>query len=542
MPLKPDQEELANRAIRKLKDKRRVAVQLSTGGGKTWIFCAITKRFVEKNPGDAVLVLVHRKELLKQTRLILYNEYGIDPFLIVQGVKYIPPAKVYIGMAESVNRRLAKLPKNIKLIFIDECHEGIFKKLHNIFTTQYIFGFSATPISSSKKDPLKNYYDDIVCGPPIKWLIANKRLAQNITRAPKDIVDRSKITIDSLTGEYNEHETYQAFSKPRYVDNTVLAYEKWCKGEKTIVFNVNKEHNKQVCEAFIKAGYNAKYIDSSMGDKERDSIFHWLNVTDDAILCNVGIATTGFDCPLIRNVIFNKITASLTLWIQCDGRGGRYIADFKSSFNIIDMGGNAVTFGDWDDERDWVQMFWTPPKPGKPGIAPSKVCPKCEGIVPAGTMCCRLPLSDGTTCGYIWDKKSIAVEDLIPEFVIVTKNIDVQKIINENAHKKDYFTFFKIGEDLVKKAKETISEISDESFNFIVEKYYELGKEWAKKIREKNAKDPDKKRIAFNDWHKAKAKELLLNGLKKAFPKWETDITVEIPESTYFRSIGLPND
>ena len=111
-------------------------------------------------------------------------------------------------------------------------------------------------------------------------------------------------------------------------------------------------------------------------------------------MCNVGIATTGFDCPDIEVVIVNKSTTSLTLWLQMVGRGGRpynkgtYV---KPKFICIDLGNNAIELGEWQADRNWTELFFQ--KYGsKNGVAPMKVCPQCEGIVHAAVRYCPLPL------------------------------------------------------------------------------------------------------------------------------------------------------
>lgn len=55
---------------------------------------------------------------------------------------------------------------------------------------------------------------------------------------------------------------------------------------------------------------------------------------------------------------------------------------------VIDMGGNVDELGLWSDHRDWVDIFWNPPKAGNPQPAPVKECPECESMIPANTMMC----------------------------------------------------------------------------------------------------------------------------------------------------------
>lgn len=506
MQLRPYQERGVTATATKLaQGKRKLIVQLATGGGKTVMFSAISQRFIEKS-GKAVLILVHRKELLLQTRRTLYNMCSITAQPIVAGMRNLPPAKVYVGMVESVNNRV-ELLRDIGLVIIDEAHIAVHNKMHEHFPTQFIIGFTATPLSANRKKPLHGYYEDIICCVDIPELIKSNALCQNITRAPKDTVDRAALAVKN--GEFNEGLMGMAFSKPRYVANTVKAYEKFAKGTKTIVFNVTIDHSRQVAAAFKDAGYNTRHLDSEMGAGERDVILQWFKITDDAVLNNVGILTAGFDEPTIETVIMNRCTLSMPLWLQITGRGSRP-TPAKEIFTIIDLGGNALVHGDWNLPRDWENIFFNPPKPGE-GVAPVKDCPECEAIVAAATRICP-------HCGHEFPTKEQTVEEELADFVIVTQGINVAEMIEKHKEKKDYFPFFKIGADLAKQAKNTIPVMTDDNAEFIYSKYAELAKEWCNKKGKK-----------FNQWHQERAKEHLYTELASHFKKW----TSPIVKSTY---------
>ena len=192
MQLRTYQEKSTNEVAVKLsKGKRKIVFQLATGGGKTIIFSSISKRYTDKS-SKSVLILVNRKELLQQTRRTLYNAFGINCQVIIAGMKNVPVAPVYVGMIESTIRRI---PNNIGLVIIDEAHIASFNKIHDHFLTQFIIGFTATPLSANRKKPMKMFYEDIVCGIDIPDLIKEKHLSQNVTYAPKDSVDRNELTI-----------------------------------------------------------------------------------------------------------------------------------------------------------------------------------------------------------------------------------------------------------------------------------------------------------------------------------------------------------
>jgi superfamily II DNA or RNA helicase len=199
--------------------KRKVILQCATGGGKTIMFSAIANRYIQKS-GKSVLILVHRKELLQQTRRTLYNAFQISSQIIIAGMHHIPPAAVYVGMVESVNKRIDQL-QNIGMVIIDEAHLNIHYKMHDHFPTQFIIGFTATPLSANKRKPLNLYYEDIVCCVDIPDLIREGALCQNVTWAPRDTVERATLTVKN--GEYDEGLMALSFSKPKYVNNTVTA-------------------------------------------------------------------------------------------------------------------------------------------------------------------------------------------------------------------------------------------------------------------------------------------------------------------------------
>lgn len=478
------------------------------------MFSAISHRYIQK-AGKSVLILVHRKELLQQTRRTLHAHFNITAQIIVAGMKTIPPAEVYVGMVESVNNRIDRL-KNIGLVIIDEAHIAVHNKMHDHFKDQFIIGFTATPLSANRKKPLNSYYEDIVCCVDIPELIKEGALCQCLTRAPADTVDRKGLAIKN--GEFNEGLMGIAFNRPKYINNTVAAYKKFAIGTKTIVFNVTIEHSKSVNDAFIAAGFNSKHLDSEMGAPERTAILKWFSESPDGILNNVGILTAGFDEPSIETVIMNRCTLSMPLWLQCTGRGSRP-TDAKHIFNIIDLGGNGAAHGDWCFARDWEGLFFNPPKPGE-GVAPTKVCPECDMLIAAATRICP-------GCGYEFPTKEAEKENELSEFVIITKNIDVESLIQAHRDKKEYFPFFKIGADLAKQAKNTIPAMTDENAAFILTRYEELAKEWCHKKGKK-----------YNQWHKDRAKEHLYQELSINFKKWTNPLS---PSSRTLPTLQVEN-
>jgi superfamily II DNA or RNA helicase len=301
MTLRPYQERFINNISAKLRIHRKVVAQLATGGGKTVCFAEICDRYCARSSQD-ILILVHREELLTQASKAI----NLPVQKVVAGMKTIPAARVYVAMVESAHKRLAMFT-NIGMVIVDECHIGNFTKVIDHFKEQYIIGFTATPLAAKKTNPLRNYFDDIVCGIDIPDLIEQGFLAPEQTYSSSSIVERAKLKMKA--GDFDQAQMGAMYKEPKYIDTTLKAYQKHSLGRKTIIFNCNVEHSMAVNAAFLQAGFNSRHLDANSPD--RVEVLEWFANTPDAILNNIGIATTGFDQPDIETVIVNKATASM---------------------------------------------------------------------------------------------------------------------------------------------------------------------------------------------------------------------------------------
>ena len=485
MILRPYQERFINNIAAKLRIHRKVVAQLATGGGKTVCFAEICDRYCTKSSQD-VLILVHREELLTQAAKAI----RLPVQKVVAGMKTIPPARVYVAMVESAHKRL-DLFQNIGMVIVDECHIGNFTKVIDHFKDQYIIGFTATPLAAKKTNPLRKYFDDIVCGIDIPELIDAGFLCPEQSYSSSSIVERAKLKMKA--GDFDQAQMGAMYKEPKYIDTTLKAYQKHSLGRKTIIFNCNVEHSMAVNAAFIEAGFNSRHLDANSAD--RAETLEWFANTPDAILNNIGIATTGFDQPDIETVIVNKATASMPLWLQMCGRGARPHA-IKLAFTIIDLGGNCMTHGSWAASRNWEDIFHNPKKPGA-GVAPVKECPTCEALLHTSKMTCF--------CGYEFPKK-VVLDQGIEDFILMTDSVDIKRLIEMNEHHKEYRSLFVAVEHVALLAKKNIKKINADNYLHIEKKNHEIARLWC---RERNRK--------FNRFHKDLVDEKLKTTLKTIY-------------------------
>ena len=488
--------------------KRKIVMQLATGGGKTVMFAGLTKRFLAANPEMNVLIAVHREVLLDQARRTIYDWYGIIAEKVTKETKFLPNAKVWVAMVETACNRLRKRPNyfpNVGLLIIDEAHVGNFKKLHQYYPEAVIVGFTATPLYPSKKHPMKKDYDDIVTCIDVKGLIETwqddhtQGLVPNMTFRVKN-VDRSELKVASNGLDFDEAQMGAVYSTGKHVSNCVDAYERFLLGKKTIVFNCNVEHSKLVDQAFRDRGYNSRHLDANSPD--RKEIIEWFKNTPDAVLQNVGILVAGFDEPSIMGVIENLATLSLSKWLQTTGRGSRPYPG-KEYFVIVDMGGNTIAHGDWCAQRDWEDIFFNPEKPRDGGIAGTKECPACECLVPTSARVCKFCGAEfmSYTEEPKYDTQAVAFE-LFSD--ANTVKIDVKEVIAQSQGKRDYYALHAIKHKLVAHYKvETMTE----------DVAYKLLSLFQKKIAEwcKEKSKP------YNQWHQKTTAEWLFEELFKVY-------------------------
>lgn len=482
---------------------KKLVAQMPTGGGKTFTFAGITHRYLQRN-NKKVLILVHRGELLKQTRRTLYDGYGLIGEAVTADVKHLSSSDIYVGMIETAYNRLKKNPKyfgEIGLLILDEVHVGNFRKIHAFFPDTLIIGFTATPVSASKKMPLKNEYDEICCSIDIPDLIAEGALMPNRTYHVKNL-NRKELKIKN--GEFDETYMADMMSKPKHLHNCVHGYETYARGLKTVVFNCNVEHSKLVTAAFIEKGYNARHLDGSTPQHLRDETLKWFKETPGAIINNIGVLTAGWDEPSIECVVVNHSTLSLPKWLQETGRGSRPFPN-KKAFLIIDLGGNALSHGDWCARRDWEDMFQNPDKPSDGGgVAPVKVCDSCEAIIHASLKVC--PFCEADVSRIInYDSERV-------EFELLTSTapleLDVPVLITTNSNKKDYFTLHQIKNKLISQARYqwSLKKLTDVQATEMHKIYQDAVKTWCHAKGKK-----------YNQWHRETTAKWLSEEMERVF-------------------------
>jgi len=320
---------------------------LPTGGGKTIVFTVIAQ--ASANRGRRVLILVHRRELLRQASAKL-TAVGLDHGLIAAGI--LPsPAAVQVASVQTIVRRLSGMDWQPDLIIIDEAHHataGQWERTLQHWPDAYRLGVTATPCRLDGRG-LRSAFDHLVLGPSVAQLINAGFLSHSRIYAPPVVADLSSLR--TRAGDYANDQAAAAMDRPTVTGDAIGHYQRLAAGQQAIAFCCNVVHAESVCAAFQAAGIAAQLLLGTTID--RDQVVQQFAAGAVRVLVTVDVVSEGFDIPAASVAILLRPTKSLGLYLQQVGRVLRP-APGKQHALILDHVGNVTRHGFPDDHREWT--------------------------------------------------------------------------------------------------------------------------------------------------------------------------------------------
>lgn len=372
--LRDHQKELFDSISMAMNYHQAICLVAPTGFGKTIMMAFIAQRTKEKNKN--LFFTVHRRDLITQSAKTL-DKFNIPYGIISAG--YVPFKKESIQICSivSLKNRLREYPET-DLLVVDEAHHCRAKGWGNVVNHYkkrgaYIIGLTATPTPE-----LSKYFDVIVEGRNISWLIENKFLSQYRLFIP------STPDIKSLhirMGDYVQKENEELMDKPKITGDAISHWIKYAQDKRTIAFCCTINHSKHTAESFNVAGIAAAHLDGDTPMEDRVKIIRSFADGKIKIITNCGIFCEGFDLSAqvdmditVEAIILLRPTMSLTLYLQQVGRALRY-KNYPAI--ILDHANCAMTHGLPDEEREWtLESGVAKDKKAPIGIG-IKICPKC---------------------------------------------------------------------------------------------------------------------------------------------------------------------
>ena len=404
-----------------------------TGSGKSACAAHITRCSMEK--GLRTTIVAHRAEIIKQLSDALRKE-GVDHGIIRSGVQMRAHLPVQVASIQTLVKRMSILPKP-NMVIVDESHRiaaATYVEMLAFYSGAKILGVTATPERLDGKG-LGDYFQTMVRGPEVQWLIDNGFLAKPTYYAPST-VDLSSVSV--RMGDYAKNEIAGIMDKPAIIGDAVQSYMRFAAGKTAIAFCVNLKHARDTAEAFNAVGIKAEVIDGTMDDGVRTGIVRRVRDGHTKLLVSCELVGEGFDAPAVGAAILLRPTASLGLHLQQVGRTLRPKADGSGAI-ILDHVGNCVRHGLAEEQRDW-SLEGASAKRRKPEVAiETRRCEKCYAVY-TGVTCPQ--------CGEIRQSKQREIEIREGELqrLEVEKLIAHRQQIIENAQCRTFQDFQKVAQ------------------------------------------------------------------------------------------------
>lgn len=391
--LRPRQKEFVKNTLKTLNERNRCLAVAPTGAGKTIMMSAIIGRLVNKR--SRVLVLQHRSELVQQNKSKFELLHPDIKTSVVSAKNKDFSGQVIFAMVQTLAKCLKKMPR-ISILAIDEAHHSAapsWKKTidhaHHKNPMIKILGVTATPQRGDRKS-LKGIFDTLSDHIKLKELVRTNNLVIPRTfvldlgnnEDLKRLYGRKKFEKDSegnlvkspkpLNEAEIQEEAARILDHEQHTQQVIEHWKEKAYPRKTVIFCTNRNHARNVQEAFVKAGISAATVTGDTDQAKRDSTLKDFAEGQYQVITNVAVLTEGWDCPAVSCIILLRPTSYKSTMIQMVGRGLRTHPD-KRDCLILDFGMSSIVHGSLEQEAALVK---------KKERQILKTCFSCNKIIP----------------------------------------------------------------------------------------------------------------------------------------------------------------
>ena len=342
--LRPYQEEAIQCVEDSFKDYQNCIMIMATGLGKTFTAVEIARR-----RGGRFMWVAHRGELIEQAEHAIAELTGVIP-QIEMADRTARSTLGYnqgcvVGSVQTLNAKRNGVPRlhrfdanYFNMLVTDEAHHAVaatWVKIANHFTNNQDLkhlGMTATP-DRGDEAALGQIYDtcayryDIQDGVKDGWLVPIM-----IQRIYMDEINLSRV--DKLAGDFNQGQLDHAMRRDKAMYGVSEALKSEVGSRKTLVFCASIEHAQDLTD-ILNANMlgSAALVTGKTPKHERKQLLDNYRAGNIQYLCNVGVATEGFDIPDIGCVAIARPTMSRALYAQMIGRGTRPLPNIVDGLN-----------------------------------------------------------------------------------------------------------------------------------------------------------------------------------------------------------------
>lgn len=311
-----------------MKGRRRVLLVAPTGFGKTVVIVAIAKGHLGAKVGNRVLVVVHRRELVRQTVEKL-RAAGVGSVGVLQADNE-DAGDVVVASLQTLIARGHRPAAT--LVIWDEAHHCpavSFREVYTSYPNALHVGATATPIRADGQ-PLGDMFEAMVVGASVRELTDEGWLVPSEVFVFGNGLD--------VTKELSLH--------------PVKAYQDHTPGRAAVVFAASVAHARTLADEFNAAGIRAACVDGETDAEVRDDVLARFEAGELDVITNCFVLTEGWDCPRADVCILARAPEHIGTFLQMVGRVLRTFLDKKIA-TVLDLRGCALVNGLPDEDRKW---------------------------------------------------------------------------------------------------------------------------------------------------------------------------------------------
>ncbi len=368
--LRPYQQQAVDAIFNEWKTSQSTLLVLPTGTGKTVVFAECIRR----NDNGRSIVLAHREELIDQAaRKIKHvarckvgvemadrwsDEYITRPEVVVSSIQ------TQIAGNNGAGRMTRFDPHGFGLCVVDEAHHAPAASYRKVLAHYRqnellrVLGVTATPDRADEKS-LGQVFGTAAFAYELDTAIDDGWLVP-VMQTTVHVESLNIANVRPVGNDLNQAQLAEILREERNVHGVVWPLIKMCGERKTLVFAAGCEQAELICDALNRHKPDcARFVYADTPTDERRKIFSDYARRKFQFLCNVGIATEGFDDPTIEIVAIARPTKSRALYAQMIGRGTRTLpglvdglgqpierrsaiaSSYKPRLEVIDFVGNA---------------------------------------------------------------------------------------------------------------------------------------------------------------------------------------------------------
>lgn len=390
MILRPRQQQLVDRVLSALKEKRNTLAVAPTGAGKSVMIAAT----IDYKAGERALICQHRDELTAQNRKTFHRLHQGARTGVVDGVRKQFGHEVTFAMVQTLARETAlDRLKPVDTVLFDETHHiaagswlKILDRCRDLNKDVRVAGFTATPERADRKT-LRVAFDNVADQITIGELIASGHLIPPRTFVVDVGTQQDLRGVKKTLAEYDMAQVEAIMDKVAVNEEVVKHWKDKAGDRQTVVFCSTIEHAKHVCQAFTDAGVKADVV--SQETSNRDVILSRFERGEIQVICNVMVLTEGWDCQPVSCVVLLRPSSHKSIMIQMIGRGlrpvdpARFPGVVKRDCIVLDFGISTLQHGTLESDA-------TLGEERKKGEGLKKTCPDCLGEIPMSARECPL--------------------------------------------------------------------------------------------------------------------------------------------------------